>query len=188
MFAIVQSCLHLYYDYDNVSLPINTKQVEYVTPRPAHVRAWLIARLEPLLPMFSVNLDSILLSVPHNIGLRTLCVSLVAPLIYSLLIRRTAWDWSLAFAALLWDVPSSHLSFIPPHYPSLMLRSMTSGILLFFLWESSNALFASYVAREPIKKTQPFTSESRDPNGTLLIGLKSKKEIPKVGDSNILVR
>jgi nucleoporin NDC1 len=62
--------------------------------------------------------------------------------------------------------------------------------MMIFLWELSNAVFTLYVAQPPLKKDNPLTSEtkdnagsyvtkSQDPNGSLLNGLKSKKEVPK---------
>ncbi|KAL6714877.1 hypothetical protein ACLMJK_007137 [Lecanora helva] len=51
------------------------------------------------------------------------------------------------------------------------------NVLLLTLWEFSNRLFGVYVAQEPLKKGQPLTSESKDPNGTLLIGLQVKREV-----------
>ena len=61
-----------------------------------------------------------------------------------------------------------------------MWMSWISGFFLVLIFEASNVLFTAYVAREPLKKGQPFTAESKDPNGTLLLGLKQKKEIPRV--------
>ena len=52
--------------------------------------------------------------------------------------------------------------------------------MLLCIWEFSNAVFSAYVAQEPLKKDQPLTNDSRDPNGSLLNGLRSKKEIAKV--------
>ena len=180
MYAIAQSLLHIYYDYDEVPLPITPFKVDSITPQAAGLPAWFASQVGILRPMFLLDVSSVVNSIPQNIILRTICVSLLGPFLYGIFVRRTAWSWSLSLAALLWDVPPSRLSYIPPHYPSLVYRSITGGILLHFLWQSSNALFTAYVARQPIKKEQPLSSESKDPNGTLLNGLKSKKEVPKV--------
>lgn len=62
--------------------------------------------------------------------------------------------------------------------------------MLVMLWEVSNALFTLYVAEPPLKKGSPLTSEikdnagsvvtkSQDPNGSLLVGLRSKKDVPR---------
>ena len=180
MFAMMQSILHLYYDYDRVPLPITPALEEQISPQTRGLPAWFATRADILGPMFLWDSDNLAKSIPQNIVLRTLVISISAPFIYAIFIRRAAWEWSLMFASLLWDVPASRLSYIPPHYPSLVYRSTTAGLLLVFLWQSSNALFTAHVARQPIKKDQPLSNESKDPSATLLNGLKSKKEIAKV--------
>jgi nucleoporin NDC1 len=57
---------------------------------------------------------------------------------------------------------------------------LVEGTLLVALWQFVNTAFDLYIAQEPLKSNQPITSESKDPNGTLLNGLKSKKEAVKV--------
>ncbi|KAL9125305.1 MAG: hypothetical protein Q9217_005474 [Psora testacea] len=179
MFAISQSLLHLYYDYDLIPLPITPPQADSIAPQARGFPAWFASTVDILKPMFLWDVNNMPISISQNVLLRSLCISLLAPFIYGIFIRRTVWSWSSSFAALLWDVPPSRLSYVPPHYPSLIYKSMTAGVLLNFLWQSSNALFKAYVARPPIKNDQPLSSESKDPIGTLLNGLKSKKETPK---------
>ena len=180
MFAMAQTILHLYYDYDEVPLPVKHTMEEPISPQPRGIPAWFSARADILAPMFRWDSNDLARSILQNVILRTLIISLSTPFLYGIFIRRMAWEWSLTFASLLWDVPASRLSYIPPHYPSLVYRSITAGTLLSFLWQSSSTLFTAYVARQPIKKELPLSSESKDSNGTLLNGLKSKKEIPKV--------
>lgn len=172
--------LHLYYDYDHIPLPITTAEAEPITPKAKGLVDSISARMQPLLPMFSWDANSITESILRNSITRTVCASFIAPFIYGFLIRRTAWDCSLALATSLWDVSTSRLSFIPPHYPSLVFRSCTSGLLLMFLWESSNVFLTTLVAQEPLKRGQPLSSESKDPCGTLIGGLKSKREVLRV--------
>lgn len=178
--AIAQSVVHLYFDYDQVALPITKTQNEPVTPHARGMAAWVSERTRILAPMFDWNTDDWASSIQRNMVLRTSVICVFATFVYQLLIRRAAWSWSLTFASIIWDVPESPLSFIPPHYPSLLWRSITAGLLLVFLWESSSALFSAYVAGQPIKREQPLSASSIDQNGTLLNGLKSRKEIPNV--------
>jgi len=168
MLAALQSLLHLYYDYDRIPLPPMEAKTES-TEHPQKEEHPL-ARIKPLLP-----------TLFRNVGLRAIGMSILGPIFYALFIRRIAWSCSLYLATLLWDVPASRLSYIPPYHISLIMRSLSSGSLLITLWEASNALFGAYVAQEPIKKDQPFTSEAKDPNGSLLNGLKSKREALRVG-------
>lgn len=185
IFAVVQSCLHLYYDYDYVFLSTAPPTKPEPTPEEplgliAGTKAQLLAQLKPLQPLFWFDGNDIYTSAMRNVVLRAICLSLLSPFIYAIFLRKMMWSWSLAFANLVWDVPPTPLSYIPPHYPSLIYRSLISGFFLVLLWEASNALFTAYVAQAPLKRAQTLTAESRDPNGTLLTGLKSKKEIPKV--------
>jgi nucleoporin NDC1 len=55
------------------------------------------------------------------------------------------------------------------------------GFLLLTLWTLSNRVFTFYVSDVPLKSENPITNDSKDPNGSLLVGLKSKALIPKVG-------
>lgn len=180
MFAVAQSLLHLYNDYDQIPLPITPSKTESVIPQSRGISARFASTIDALKPMFIWDASNMPKSITQNLLLRTICISLSAPFIYGIFVRRTAWSWSLSFAALIWDVPASRLSYIPPHYPSLVYRSMFGGVLLNFLWQASNALFTAYVALQPIKREQPLSSESKDPTGTLLNGLMSKKEVPQV--------
>lgn len=185
IFAVVQSCLHLYYDYDHIALsttPPTESESELEEPLGlvAGIKSQLLAQWKPLQPLFWYDANDIFASISRNVVLRATFLSLLSPFLYAIFFRRVMWSWSLAFAKLVWDVPPTPLSYIPPHYPSLIYRSLTSGFFLLLLWEAANALFTAYVAQPPLKKGRPLTAESKDPNGTLLTGLKSSKEIPKV--------
>jgi nucleoporin NDC1 len=71
--------------------------------------------------------------------------------------------------------PTGVAPFIP-----LVSRFLVEGALLLFLWQFSNVAFNTLMAREPLKDGKPITGDSKDPNGSLLNGLKSKKEDNKV--------
>jgi nucleoporin NDC1 len=166
MLAAWQSAIHLYYDYDKITLPI-LQSKESTTEQPSKKQS-PVHVLRDLIP-----------SMGRSIGLRAACMSVFGPVIYTGFIRSKAWSWSLYFAALFWDIPNSRLSYTPP-YLSVIVRSYVSSTLLITLWEVSNVIFSLHVAQEPLKKGQPLTSESKDPNGSLLIGLKTSREVPRV--------
>lgn len=46
-------------------------------------------------------------------------------------------------------------------------------------WQTANLFFSIFIGKEPLKRGQPLTSEAKDPNGSLLTGLKGKKEAVK---------
>ena len=169
--AVMQSMYHLYYDYDKVALPVAKSKSDTVADQQPPVIVSPLTRVRAALFQLS-----------QTVLQRSLPMIVVGPITYSLLIRRTAWSWTLFFAKLLWKLPkSAEPPRIPPYHISLLLRSVSSSFLLIILWEASNAIFSAYVAQNPLKRGQPLTNDSRDPNGSLLSGLKSRKEAPKVG-------
>lgn len=57
--------------------------------------------------------------------------------------------------------------------------------MLVFLWEFANTAMTIYLSKEPVKrdkehKLQPITRDSKDPNGSLLLGLRAKKDLLRV--------
>ena len=168
MLAISQSAIHLYYDYDKITLTPTQPKSESTTEQLSKI------------PDPTIQLKQSLSLLVPGIVLRALGTSIFGPIVYAIFIRSTAWDISLHVAELFWDVPNSRLSYIPPYHISLIVRSCIAGGSLITLWEVSNLVFSVYCAQEPLKREQPLTSESKDPNGSLLIGLKSRKEVARV--------
>jgi hypothetical protein len=118
---------------------------------------------------------------------RALAISLATPLIY-MFIRGWAWHSTLLVARLFWNIPkASEPSRLPPFHYTLLWRSLVFSVLLVCLWELANSVFDAFVAQEPLKHDNPLTSESLDPNGSLLNGLKSRKETVKVGRIYLMV-
>ena len=169
MLAAVQSGVHLYFDYDKITLPL-TKSTDGSKTEPPQKKDHPLIDLRAYLPRLM-----------QNIGLRSTCMSVFGPIFYALFIRKWAWSCALYFAELFWDVPASQPSYIPPYHISIIIRCLTSGFLLVSLWEFANALFSAYVAQEPLKKAQPLTNGSKDPNESLLNGMKSKRDVTRVG-------
>lgn len=169
--AVMQSMYHLYYDYDKVTLPVAKPKSDTV-----------VDQQPPVIVSPLTRMRAVLLQPLQTVVQRSLPMIVVGPITYSLLIRRRAWSWTLFFAKLLWKLPkAAEPPRIPPYHISLLLRSISSCFLIIILWEASNAIFSAYVAQDPLKRGQPLTNYSPDPNGSLLSGLKSRKEAPKVG-------
>ena len=168
MLAVLQSGLHLYYSYDSVTLPVTQAKTDASSGQPPKQEHPLF-QMRALLPTLALQ-----------IFIRAGGMAILGPIVYALFIRRAAWNCSLYFAALLWDVPVTQLSYIPPYHYSLILRSLVSGLLLITLWEFSNSIFSAYLIQEPMKREQPLTSISKDPNASLVNGLSAKREIIRV--------
>ena len=183
LLALLQTIFHLYYNYDRVYLAgavqVETSQgPEITTEKKLEINTSL--RPHTLVsPWEQVKASTPL--ILQRVALRSAAMAISGPFIYAIFIRHRAWHLSLLLAQLLWDMPAAAvLSYLPPSPIWLVLQSLYAQFLLLLLWESSNTLFSAFVAQEPLRKGQLLSDESRDPNGTLLNGLQSKREVPKV--------
>ncbi|KAI1843260.1 hypothetical protein JX265_012167 [Neoarthrinium moseri] len=96
--------------------------------------------------------------------------------LYSFLLRNSAWGWAMTLLRPFYNLPKTNIPPASAPWSVWMLgRTVLAGFLLCLLFGVSNVAFTNYLAREPLKNGQPLTSESKDPNGSLLNGLKSKK-------------
>ncbi len=48
-----------------------------------------------------------------------------------------------------------------------------------FTWETTSFFFSTFLCQEPLKKDQPLSAGSKDSNGTLITGLKAKRDVVK---------
>ncbi|KAI9054172.1 hypothetical protein LZ554_001343 [Drepanopeziza brunnea f. sp. 'monogermtubi'] len=169
--GFVQAGFHLWYDYDRIDMPatktnlveINGEQQEIIVPETARLRA---------------KLPSIIATAVK----RSFALTLLSPIVYSLDLgflpsfRTIGWRLGRFIVRTYYNLPrSSSLPTTRPFHLSLLKNTFTSGFLIVMLWEVGNAAFSIYVAQEPLKHDRPITYESRDPNGSLLTGLKGKK-------------
>lgn len=169
--ALLQTAGHLWFDYDKIGGFVDS--VHHGSPSGERPQATStpIEQLRSKLP-----------AMLQEVGITSSVFALVGPIIYSLTVRKTAWRTSLACARFLrWDIPgTAELSLIPPYHLTLITRSLVSGFCLLLLWHASNLAFSVYVAQEPVKRGQPLTQDSNDPNGSLINGLTSRKSLVKV--------
>lgn len=167
LLAIAQSIVHLYYDYDRVPIPV-VKPDSGASDRRTHPLQPVSKRIQRALPeMIRGGLT------------RSALVAAICPLAYVLLLRRPAWSFTLYFAKLFWNFPRSAADppgVIPDFGVGMIVRTAISGALLTLCWQSANLFFSMFISKEPLKLGQPLTSEAKDPNGSLLTGLKAKKE------------
>ncbi len=170
MLAVIQSAVHLAYDYDTIRLPVQ-KPYSETTNNPHN------AILSPR--------DLLRKDLPQRAMagvIRCLALAVLGPLVYSLFLRRMVWEWTSFAVRASGYIPKSSLTppSSPPYRFSLIGRSIVSAYLLLILWETASVAFEAFFAQEPLKSGWPLTNECKDQNGTLLTGLKSKRDIPKV--------
>ena len=106
--------------------------------------------------------------------------SLVALIIslfsYLLIIRPFAWRTALSFFRPFYSLPKTNM--LPASLPvniHVLWRCLLMSILLCFSWLAADYTFSILLVKEPMKNGRPLTSDAKDPNGSLLNGLNSKK-------------
>lgn len=167
MLAVVQSFQHLYFDRDELGVPV-AKRTPQTTDRRTHP-------IEPL----PVRINKVAPTILRQAAITSAMTAVAGPIVYMVLLRSAAWGWTLYFAKIFWNFPRSAAtppSILPPLQLSLFYRSVFSGTLLLVLWEASNFLFSAFLSQGPLTKGQPLTNGAKDPNGSLINGLKAKKE------------
>ncbi|KAL5050328.1 hypothetical protein BDW71DRAFT_173620 [Aspergillus fruticulosus] len=167
LLAAAQSLAHLYNDYDRVPIAITNQPADGADQK-----------THPTQPI-SKRLQKGLQQVVRDGLLRSTVVAAVCPVLYVFFLRRRAWSFTMSLAKLFWDFPRSAAdppSLILPVKPLLIVRTMFSGALLVICWQTTNLFFSIFLSQEPLKRGRPLTSEAKDPNGSLLNGLKAKKE------------
>lgn len=127
----------------------------------------------------SVSLKKVLLRLPSTFAqtLSTSFITLIAAcVLYFLSVRSVAYGWTLMVLRPFYNLPRANI--LPTLWPLdlfLVLRCLFAGTFLSFVWAAGNTAFSIFMVKEPLKNGQPLTAESKDPNGSLLNGLKSKK-------------
>ena len=160
--------MHLYYDYDNINVPVNKylrnaqKTTIYAIPRPR-------AYIKEALP-----------TSVHRAFLRAIFAVAGGTIMYVIFLRQFLWRWVYAIVGTMYSLSRQSKATGFPRLIGLAGRFFVSGFLLVMLWEMCNTAFTAYARQEPIKRARPLTQDSKDPNGSLLTGLKATKPLVKV--------
>jgi nucleoporin NDC1 len=159
--ALKQSIDHFKDDLDHLDMGSTSQEGSDGSAKPPTSLRKTLMRLPE---MFATAVQQALLSLA------------VAPVLYLFFLRSISWRWALTFLRPFYNLPKTSIP--PPSWPMdlfLLVRCAYAGTLLFFIWSAGNIAFSIFMVKEPLKNGQPLTSESKDPNGSLLNGLKSKK-------------
>lgn len=162
--AAFQTLIHLYDDYDRV------KVERLIASQTKESKESYTAKLVNLLPQWA-----------YKVGI-DLLATFVGPLIYHFTwMRWIAWACARFLARQIWSIPrDSEPPWLPPYSLSLLGITFWASFLLMTLWDTCNTAFTLKMGEEPLKNERPLTNDAQDPNGSLLNGLKSKKEIVRV--------
>lgn len=165
--GITQAFLHLFHDNDRLSLGI-VKPNNGEKPTGDSVGQ---------LKEFWMQRYQLLIG---SIG-RATGVAFLSCLVYPIFFRGLVWRTTLLFLRPFYNLPKTNM--LPSGFGFdwwVFLRCIIAGFLLSIVWGAGNAAFSIFLVREPLKHGKPLTSESKDPNGSLLNGLKNKKLSIKV--------
>lgn len=172
LLAVAQSGVHLWRDYDRIDVPAMKPKKEREdapanvpirrSPKPRHV------------------LTKQFLGMATKSASLTAVVGLSGSVLYFFGPRSYLWEYYYSLSRYLWSLSkTSKPTGLAPFLPLVLMFAM-EGTLLVLLWEFVNKAFDLYIAQEPLKNDKPITDDSKDPNGTLLNGLKSKKDAVRV--------
>ncbi|KAK1983165.1 nucleoporin protein Ndc1-Nup [Colletotrichum cereale] len=160
--AVVQAIFHFYHDTDKLIIDVSRSE-----GADAKVSG-------------DASLSKVLGEVPAILiqsSVRCLSVAPIAAVVHMLFLRSFVWGWALFFLRPFYNIPKTNM--LPPTQPwdmPLFFRCAVAGFLLNILWKTANHAFSTFMVKPPLKNGKPLTSESKDPNGSLLNGLKSKKD------------
>ncbi|KAK5107915.1 hypothetical protein LTR62_000575 [Meristemomyces frigidus] len=180
MLAIAQTGLHLWRDYDRIEVEETeareSRQIEgAVVSGPMHL---LVLQSQTILGrVLRLVMPGIVFCVP----------------VYFLFVRQTMWNclaYPIAKTMLGRHLPSNEGPTAISGAGKLLWQAVSSSAMLVVLWEFSNAVFGTYVAQLPLKRSETLTadikdaagrviSKSVDPNGSLIRGFKAKKDLPR---------
>ncbi|KAI0505307.1 nucleoporin protein Ndc1-Nup [Xylaria bambusicola] len=110
-------------------------------------------------------------------GMLAITVAMVNYTVLYYFIRIPAWRSAMGFFRFFYkDLPKYNFPVTGAPWSVWMLgRTTWASFLLSLLWYFGEIAFRVQLSREPLKRGQPLSSESKDPSGSLLNGLKSKK-------------
>lgn len=110
---------------------------------------------------------------------RSLVSVFLSIFLYGVFFRSIAWRITLALFRPFYSLPKSTLPpTLKPYFSTwgFLVHCLGAGFLLSLLLVVGNAAFTLFLVNEPLKDGKPLTNGSKDPNGSLLNGLRSKKD------------
>lgn len=168
--SVIQTAFHLWEDYDAIDVPAlkpKKSSDDATGPRRTSARPRQI-------------LWKKIASIAATSGTISATALIAGTFVYFIGPRHLMWEYYYNFSRSFISLsktfkPTGVAPFLP-----LVWSFIVEATLLVALWQFVNKAFDVYIAQEPLKNNRPITSDSKDPNGTLLNGLKSKKDAVKV--------
>jgi nucleoporin NDC1 len=163
--GLVQASYHFYHDIDRVRLPIDKVVVK---------------EMKNIVTILKSK--DMMISLAVGAAIKTFVAAVLGAITYFSIYRHLLWDWTLSFLRNFYFFPrnASSRRLLPNGLLSVWGSFLLTAFLLSLVWDFTNLVFSEYMAEQPVKKGQPITTGSKDPNGSLLSGLQAKNELPKV--------
>ncbi|KAI0099319.1 nucleoporin protein Ndc1-Nup [Nemania sp. FL0031] len=170
LLGVVQGVLHVALDQDRLLLgTVETRREN------ARKRGEVPARPPP--EHWGSKIGEWTPTLTVRCGMLAITVATVNYVVLYHFLRLAAWRLSIRFFRFLYsDLPRYNLPPGTAPWSVWMLgRTIWASFLLCLLWYFGDIALRVQLTRQPLKNEQPLTAESKDPNGSLLNGLKSKK-------------
>lgn len=164
IFGVAEALRHLFIDKDRLSLGV-VRPRDGGSAQDGKFSANQFKRFMDEIPAMLISTITLSLSA--------IALSVI---VYPIFLRGFVWRSAMLFLRPFYNLPKTNI--VPNALPFnvlLLLKCLAAGFMLSFLWQAGNTAFSIFLVREPLKNGKPLTSESKDPNGSLLNGLKSKK-------------
>ena len=174
--ALAQSGVHLWFDYDKINFSTTSNDTEEASAKEFSFLSFtdLKARWQ--------NIPKRLFMMAKDAAIMSSTVTLIGTAVYMFGLRYQLWPWYYSFArnVLMISLSKSrpNPNTLPPFFP-LLSMFVSEGILLLVMWKVINKTFDANMSLPPLKNGNPITNDSKDPNGSLLKGLKGKKDTIK---------
>ena len=165
LLGVYQTFLHLFKDLDRLSLGVAKPQNAGTKGLEDGDAAVQVRRFRDQLPTIAL----------HTVN-QSVFGLVVSAVVYPLFVRGALWKTTMVFLRPLYNLPRSNM--VPSALPfsfSSILRCWLVSLMLVFAWTAANTAFSLFLVKNPLKNGKPLTSDSKDPNGSLLNGLKNKK-------------
>ena len=173
LLALAFAGIHLYQGRSSLLIPVSKLPT---TPNADPTAQ----KTHPVKPI-AVQLQRKLISSLKESGYVAGLTMLTAPFINGFFFRNLLWQLHLAIAKPFFNLSRANAR--PIGYPPLGLlylcHCLLAGFLLVLTWELTSTLFLTYLNQEPTKSGVPLSANSKDPNRTLLNGLKAKRDTVK---------
>jgi nucleoporin NDC1 len=161
--ALIQVAYHLALDLDRIEFPIKKNG----------------ATLDASPPFLSRKAAGKLAATSM---IKSFVAATVGTAGYRFIYRNLLWEQAFGLLDYLYSFPKNSYNRRNYHYDlgGLFVKFLCAAFFLCFLWDLSNALFSYYLVKAPLKKGKPITDDSKDPNGSLVNGLKDKRPYRQV--------